>query len=171
MAKKHKVKKINPSNRLAIFEDAEIRRIMVGDYWYYSVVDVIEALTESTNPRNYWSTLKKRELDSSGIQLSTFCVQLRLESTDGKRYQTDCTDNEGVLIIIQSIPSQKAEPFKRWLSTIGKERLEEIEQPAKAIERAKGYYLGKGHSQQWIQTRIAGIDTRVTLPTHSKIVV
>jgi DNA-damage-inducible protein D len=146
-------------NRLAIFEGSEIRRILVDGEWYYSVVDIIKALTDSDNPRNYWSMLKSRELEN-GIELSTICVQLKLVSADGKKYSTDCADNEGVLRIIQSVPSKKAEPFKRWLARIGKERLDEIEQPGKAIERAKDYYLAKGYSPQWVQTRIAGIDAR-----------
>ncbi len=139
------------ANKLSIFEDKEIRRILVGDEWYYSVINVVHALTNSSNPRNYWSTLKKQEL-KHGIQLSTNCVQLKIPSKDGKKYQTDCADNEGILRIIQSVPSKKAEPFKRWLAKVGAERIEEIEQPAKAIERAKGYYLQKGYTQEWVQT-------------------
>lgn len=155
-------KDIQENNRLAIFEDMEIRRILVGDEWYYSVVDVVKVLTDSSNPRNYWSTLKKREL-ANGVELSTNCVQLKLTAADGKKRPTDCADNEGILRVIQSVPSKKAEPFKRWLAKVGKERLDEIEQPAKAIERAKNYYLAKGYTPQWVQTRIAGIDTRITL--------
>lgn len=152
-------KKTASDNKLAIFEDKEIRRILVGEDWYYSVVDVVGALTDSDNPRNYWSTLKAREEDN-GVELSTICVQLKLESKDGKKRLTDCADNEGILRIIQSIPSKKAEPFKRWLAKVGAERLEEIEQPAKAIERGKLYYQMKGYSPEWVQTRIAGIETR-----------
>lgn len=146
-------------NKLAIFQDSEIRRILVGNEWYYSVVDVIGALTDSTNPRSYWSKLKERELEN-GIELSTICQQLKLISKDGKKRRTDCADNEGLLRIIQSVPSKKAEPFKRWLAKVGAERIEEIEQPGKAIERAKGYYLSKGYSQKWVQTRTASIDAR-----------
>lgn len=156
---KKDIEKVSGSNKLAIFEGAEIRRISVDGEWYYSVVDVIKALTDSDNPRNYWSMLKSRE-SQNGIELSTICVQLKLQSSDGKKYVTDCADNEGVLRIIQSVPSKKAEPFKRWLARVGKERLDEIEQPAKAIERAKNYYLAKGYTQQWVQTRISGIDSR-----------
>lgn len=147
------------SNRLVIFEDAEIRRILVGEDWYYSVVDVIRALTDSNNPRRYWSDLKKKEME---VQSYDFIVQLKLLSSDGKKYKTDCADNEGLLRIIQSVPSKKAEPFKRWLARVGAERLEEIEQPGKAIERAESYYLAKGYSKEWVQTRIAGISTRNT---------
>ncbi len=155
------------SDRLAIFEDKEIRRILVGDDWYYSVVDVVAALTGSANPRDYWSKLKSRE-SVHGVQLSTNCLQLKLESKDGKKYKTDCADNEGILRIIQSIPSRKAEPFKRWLATVGAERIEEIEQPGKAIERAKGYYQVKGYKPDWIQTRVAGIDARISFTDSLK---
>jgi DNA-damage-inducible protein D len=162
-----KIGKSNLDNKLAIFEGSEIRRISVDDEWYYSVVDVIKALTDSDNPRVYWNALKTREKEN-GIELSTICIQLKLMSSDGKKYQTDCTDNEGILRIIQSVPSKKAEPFKRWLAKVGKERLDEIEQPAKAIERAKGYYTAKGYSPEWVQTRIAGIDTRITFTDKLK---
>ncbi len=161
------LKKEEKSNRLAIFEDKEIRRILVGDEWYYSVVDVISALTDSSNPRRYWSDLKDKIQKDEG-ELYEIIVQLKLPSKDGKKYATDCVDNEGILRIIQSVPSKKAEPFKRWLARIGAERIEEIEQPAKAIERAKGYYIEKGYSPEWIQTRIAGIDTRVTFTDKLK---
>lgn len=155
------------TNRIALFEGDEIRRILVDDEWYFSVVDVVAALTDSANPRNYWSTLKKRSLEN-GVELSTNCVQLKMLSADGKKYKTDCSDTEGMLRIIQSIPSKKAEPFKQWLAKVGKERLEEIEQPAKAIERAKGYYSTKGYSPEWIQTRTASIETRISFTDKLK---
>jgi DNA-damage-inducible protein D len=162
-----KMQNQNVDNRLAIFEGSEIRRISVDDEWYYSVVDVIKALTDSNNPRVYWNALKTREKEH-GVELSTICIQLKLMAKDGKKYLTDCADNEGILRIIQSVPSKKAEPFKRWLAKIGKERLDEIEQPAKAIERAKDYYLAKGYTPEWVQTRIAGIDTRITFTEKLK---
>lgn len=165
MSKKDKPQKRTPSNRLAIFEDSEIRRILVGDEWYYSVVDVIKALTDSSNPKRYWSDLKIKE---NGIQSYDFIVQLKLKSSDGKKYSTDCADNEGLLRIVQSVPSKKAEPFKQWLAKVGAERIEEIHQPAKAIERAKGYYIDKGYSPEWVQTRMAGIDTRHTFTDSLK---
>ncbi len=147
------------TNKLAIFEDKEIRRILVDEEWFYSVVDVIRALTDSNNSRSYWNKLKERESEN-GVELSTFCLQLKLKSSDGKKYLTDCANNEGLFRIIQSIPSKKAEPFKRWLAKVGKERLDEIEQPGKAIERAKNYYQIKGYPKHWIETRTAAIDTR-----------
>ncbi len=130
----------NHGNKLAIFEGTEIRKILIEDEWYFSVVDIIKVLTDSDNPRNYWNMLKVREIEN-GIELNTICVQLKLTASDGKKYLTDCADTEGILRIVQSVPSKKAEPFKRWLARVGKERLDEIEQPAKAIERAKNYYL------------------------------
>lgn len=160
----------NPEKRnssLAIFEDKEIRRILVDDEWYYSVIDVVGALTESSNPRNYWSMLKSRELEN-GIELYTNCVQLKMKAEDGKKRLTDCADNEGILRIIQSIPSRKAEPFKRWLARVGAERIQEIEQPSKAIERGKGYYVAQGRTPEWIQTRVAGIETRITFTDQLK---
>jgi len=156
------MEKEEPSNKLAIFEDAEIRRILVGNDWYYSIVDVVGALTDSTNPRRYWSDLKDKMINEEGFELYDIIVQLKLESKDGKKYATDCGDNEGVLRIIQSVPSKKAEPFKKWLAKVGNERLEEIDQPAKAIERGQLYYQLKGYSPEWIQTRLAGIETRHT---------
>ena len=147
------------TNKLAVFEGNEIRRIIVDDEYYYSVVDVVRVLTDSTNPNNYWNMLKKREFENE-VELSTNCVQLKLISSDGKKYLTDCADTEGLFRIIQSIPSKKAEPFKLWLAQLGKERLDEIEQPGKAIERAKSYYEIKGYNKQWIETRTAGIHTR-----------
>jgi len=157
-----KEKSIEPTNKLAIFEDSEIRRIIVGDEWYYSVVDVIGALTDSSNPRRYWSDLKDKMTKEEGSELYDIIVQLKLISNDGKKRATDCTDNEGILRIVQSVPSKRAEPFKKWLATVGSERLEEIDQPAKAIERGKLYYNLKGYSPEWIQTRLAGMETRHT---------
>ncbi len=146
-------------NKIAIFEDKEIRREQIDGEWVFSVIDIIAVLTESTDPTNYWSMLKKREA-TYGIELSTICGQLKLISKDGKKRLTDIANTEGIFRIIQSIPSKKAEPFKRWLARVGKERLDEIEQPAKAIERAKGYYIAKGYTPEWVQTRTASIETR-----------
>jgi hypothetical protein len=104
--------------------------------------------------------MKMRVKDEDGVELSTICRQLKLSSSDGKKYLTDVANTETMFRIIQSIPSPKAEPFKRWLARVGKERLDEIEQPGKAIERAKGYYIEKGYDKKWVQTRTASIDTR-----------
>lgn len=146
-------------SKIAIFDDKEIRKGVIADEWVFSVIDVVAALTDSSDPTNYWSMLKKRELEH-GIQLSTFCGQLKLTSKDGKKRITDVANTESLFRIIQSIPSRKAEPFKLWLARVGKERLDEIEQPAKAIVRAKNYYSIKGYTLDWIQTRTASIDAR-----------
>jgi DNA-damage-inducible protein D len=144
---------------LVVFQDKKIRRIWHKDEWHYSVIDVIEALTDSSNPRNYWSMLKKREVEHE-IELSTFCVQLKLPSTDGKYYSTDCANTESLFRVIQSIPSKKAEPFKRWLAKVGYQRVQEIENPELAQKRMKKIYKDKGYSNEWIEKRVRGITIR-----------
>ncbi len=130
--------------------------------WYFSVIDVIEILTESENSRRYWSDLK-RKLKKEGSQLYEKIVQLKLRSSDGKRYSTDVADTEQLLRIIQSIPSPNAEPFKAWLARVGYERIEETEDPEKAFERAMETYLKKGYSKQWINQRLKSIEVRKEL--------
>jgi DNA-damage-inducible protein D len=124
---------------------------------------VVGVLTDSAEPRDYWYRLKQRELESSGIELSTFCRQLKLASSDGKSYQTDCADTEALFRIIQSIPSKKAEPFKRWLAKVGYERVEEIRDPQLAMKRMKAIYRAKGYSEDWIEKRSRGIAVREEL--------
>lgn len=141
------------NNKLALFEEKEIRRAWEEGKWYFSVVDVVFALTDSKDPRDYWYRLKQRVSEEEKIQLSTICRQLKLESTDGKKYKTDCADTEGILRIIQSIPSKKAEPFKRWLAKVGSERIEEIQNPELAMDRMKELYEKKGYSKSWINMR------------------
>ena len=142
------------NNKLALFEEKEIRRTWEKGKWYFSVVDVVFALTDSKNPRRYWSDLKIKLSDEGyDIQLYDFIVQLKLESTDGKKYKTDCADTEGILRIIQSIPSKKAEPFKRLLAKVGSERIEEIQNPKLAMDRMKELYEKKGYSKSWINMR------------------
>jgi len=154
-------KKQLQNNKIAIFEGDTIRKVSIDGEWHFSVIDVIAILSESSNPRRYWSDLKRKLTDNEGFdKLYENIVQLKLMSTDGKKYLTDVADTQTMLRVIQSIPSKKAEPFKRWLARVGKERLDEIEQPEKAIERGRGYYAAKGYSQQWIETRTASIDTR-----------
>jgi len=147
---------------IKLFESKKIRSIWneKEQKWYFTVVDVIEALTDSDKPRDYWYRLKRREKESSGIELSTFCRQLKIESSDGKKYNTECSSAEGLLRIIQSIPSPKAEPFKRWLAKVGYERLEEIENPELAQTRMRELYRAKGYSDEWIEKRVSGIAVR-----------
>src|SRR3990167_6765997 len=111
--------------KIAIFKGNKIRKTLHENEWWFSVIDVISVLTESTNPRDYWYKMKIRVRAEEGSELSTNCRQLKLESTDGKKYETDCADTEGIFRIIQSIPSPKAEPFKRWLAKVGYERVQE----------------------------------------------
>jgi len=150
-------------NKLVVFKGKEIRRILHNNEWYFAVVDVIAALIDSDKPRDYWYRMKKREAASSGIQLSTFCRQLKLESSDGKKYMTDVANTEGIFRIIQSIPSSKAEPFKRWLAKVGYERVQEIEDPELASKRTKAIYRAKGYSDVWIEKRMRGIAIRAEL--------
>ena len=154
--------------KLALFEEKEIRRTWEEGKWYFSVVDVVFALTDSKDPRDYWYRLKQRVSDEEKIQLSTICRQLKLESSDGKKYITDCADTEGILRIIQSIPSKKAEPFKRWLAKVGSERIEEIQNPELAMDRMKEIYEKKGYSKSWINMRERGIATRHSLTDERK---
>ncbi len=154
-------------NKLIVFEDKKIRRLWYNKEWFYSVVDVCRVLVESSNPRNYWNMLKTRELEN-GIELSTNCVQLKLESVDGKKYKTDCADTKGIFRIIQSIPSKKAEPFKMWLAQVGQERIEEIENPELAQERMKEIYEKKGYPKSWIDKRLRGIAIRQDLTDEWK---
>jgi len=153
---------------IAIFNGKSIRRKLINGEWFFSVVDVVEVLTDSDNPRNYWNMLKSREKESSGIELYTFCVQLKLKSSDNKEYETDCADTEGIFRIIQSIPSKKAEPFKRWLARVGYERVKEIENPELAQERMKKLYEEKGYSKEWIEKRLRGIAIRQELTDEWK---
>src|SRR3989344_7665801 len=114
-------------NKLVVFQDKNIRRIWHNNEWFFSVVDIIRALTESVDAKDYWYKLKQRDSESSEIELSTFCRQLKLTAEDGKLRETDCSNTEGAFRIIQSIPSPKAEPFKLWLAKTGYERIQEIE--------------------------------------------
>ena len=150
-------------NKLAIFEEKEIRRKWYNEDWYFSIVDVIYALTGSKDPKDYWYKLKTRVNEESKIELSTICRRLKLLAKDGKMRQTDCADTKGILRIIQSIPSQKAEPFKLWLAQVGSERLDEIVNPELAINRAKETYIRKGYDDAWIAQRLKSIDNRKEL--------
>lgn len=150
-------------NKLALFEEKEIRRKWYNEDWYFSVVDVIYALTDSKDPKDYWYKLKIRVDEESKIELSTICRRLKLLAKDGKMRETDCADTKGILRIIQSIPSPKAEPFKLWLAQVGSERLDEIINPELAINRAKETYIRKGYDDTWIAQRLKSIDSRKQL--------
>ena len=153
---------------LIVFQDKKIRRIWHDNEWFFSVVDVVGALTDSSDAKDYWYRLKKRELESGGSELSTFCRQLKLQSGDGKYYSTDCANTKNMFRIIQSIPSKKAEPFKQWLAQVGYERIEEIENPELAQDRVKEYYELKGYPKEWIDKRLRGIAVRQELTEEWK---
>jgi len=154
-------------DKLVVFQDKNIRRIWHAEEWFFSVVDVVEVLTDSVDSKDYWYRLKKRESESS-IELSTFCRQLKLPSSDGKSYLTDCANTKSLFRIIQSIPSKKAEPFKQWLAQVGYERIEEIENPELGQDRIKDYYELKGYPKEWIDKRLRGIAIRQELTDEWK---
>ncbi len=149
--------------KIAVFQKKEIRKTIHNDEWWFSVVDVVAALTGSVNPRDYWFKMKIRVQTEEGSVLSTFCRQLKLASSDGKYYLTDVANTEGIFRIIQSIPSPKAEPFKRWLAKVGYERVKEIEDPELATKRTRALYKAKGYPDGWIEKRMRGIAIRETL--------
>jgi DNA-damage-inducible protein D len=149
--------------KVALFNDKGIRKTIHNNEWWFSVVDVIEALTDSINPRDYWYKMKVRVNSEDGFELSTICRQLKLEAADGKRYETDCANTEGIFRIIQSIPSPKAEPFKLWLAKVGYERVQEIEDPELGAKRTRALYKTKGYPDSWIDKRMRGIEVRATL--------
>ena len=153
------------SDDVKIFEGSQIRSVWDNEReeWYFSVVDVIGSLTESNNPRDYWYRVKKRMSEEERSELSTFCRQLKLKSTDGKSYKTDVADIQGIFRIIQSVPSPKAEPFKMWLAEVGKERIDEIIDPELTIDRALESYARKGYSREWINQRLQAIQVRKEL--------
>lgn len=152
-------------NSIKLFESKKIRVHWDDEQekWYFSIIDIIETLTGSSNPRRYWSDLKRKLIKEGFDQLYEIIVQLKLESADGKKYVTDCSDTEGLLRIIQSIPSPKAEPFKLWLAKVGYERIEETEDPELAFDRAMETYLKKGYSKNWINQRLKSIEVRKEL--------
>ena len=146
---------------LEFFFNDNVRKVWhkQQEEWYFSVIDVCQVLTESTNPKNYWNMLKAR-LRDEGNETYTNCVRLKMRATDGKMRLTDCASTEQLLRIIQSIPSKKAEPFKQWLALVGKERLDEMADPEKAMDRAVSYYKAKGYSDAWITQRLRSIEIR-----------
>ena len=154
---------------IILFQESGVRRVWdeKREQWYFSIIDVIQILTDSKRPRRYWNDLKKK-LDDEGSQLSEKIGQLKLKSSDGKMYNTDVTDTENLLRLIQSIPSPKAEPFKLWLARVGYERIEETEDPELAIERAMKTYQKKGYDDSWINQRLKSIEVRKDLTDEWK---
>jgi hypothetical protein len=155
-------------SKLVVFQEKGIRREWYNDEWWFSVVDIIEVLTESTKPRDYWYRLKKREKANNGLELSTNCRHFKMIAADGKSRKTECANTEWLFRIIQSIPSPKAEPFKQWLAKVGYERIQEIENPELAAERARSYYRDLGYSEDWISKRLQGIEIRGKLTDEWK---
>ncbi|MFA5793372.1 MAG: Bro-N domain-containing protein [Candidatus Gracilibacteria bacterium] len=154
---------MNQENKLVLFQSKRIRRIWHNDEWFFSVVDIVEALTESSNPQVYWRVLKKRLLFEGLDETVTKCNALKMLAPDGKMRLTDVADTKTLFRLIQSIPSKKAEPFKMWLAQVGKERLDEIENPELAQERMKIIYEQKGYSKDWIDKRLRGMAVRQNL--------
>ena len=152
-------------NKIQLFKNEKIRSVWKEDEeeWYFSIVDVVRVLTDSTNPRDYWFRMKDRMSDEESAELSTICRQLKLRALDGKMRETDVATVEGLLRIIQSIPSKKAEPFKIWLAKTGKERVDEEIDPELAMARAVEAYRRKGYSDEWINQRMLSIKVRNNL--------
>ena len=152
---------MNKNNSLKIFENKNVRVAWNDEQekWYFSIIDVVGILTDSAEPRRYWSDLKIK-LKKEGSELYEKIVQLKMQSTDGKYYKTDVADTEQLLRIIQSIPSKKAEPFKLWLASVGRERIDEAYDPELAINRSLDMYRKKGYSEEWINQRLKTIDIR-----------
>jgi DNA-damage-inducible protein D len=157
----------NP-NSLVVFGAKSIRRAWHDNQWYFSVVDIVEALTDSPNPRDYWYRMKVRVAEESGFQLSTICRQLKLTSSDNKTYKTDCVNVKSAFRVIQSIPSPKAEPFKQWLAQVGYERVQEIENPELGQQRTRELYKAKGYPDDWIEKRLRSIAIRDELTDEWK---
>jgi len=151
------------TTKIVLFKGKKIRKTLFQNEWWFSVIDVIEALTNSIQPSKYWTAMKARVQNEENFQPSTICRQLKLLAEDGKMRETDCADTEGIFRIIQSIPSPKAEPFKRWLAKVGFERVQEIENPELATKRTRLLYKLKGYSDDWIEKRIRGITIREEL--------
>ncbi len=153
--------------KIALFQGLGIRKIIHNNEWWLSLVDICGILTNSNDPGAYWRKLKQRLIEE-GSEVVTICHGLKLEATDGKKYETDCANAEGVFRIIQSIPSPKLEPLKRWLARVGYERIQEIEDPELATKRTRAMYKSKGYSDSWIEKRMRGIVIREELTDEWK---
>ena len=157
-------KTVENTKKIVAFEDKKIRRTFHEGEWYFSIIDIIEVLTDSSNSRRYWSDLKRQLSENEGfIQLYEKIVQLKMTAPDGKMRETDAANTETIFRVIQSIPSPKAEPFKRWLAQVGYERIQEIEDPELASQRTRAIYKAKGYSDAWIEKRMRGIAIREEL--------
>ncbi|RKY12721.1 MAG: hypothetical protein DRP52_04385 [Planctomycetota bacterium] len=161
---------MNKEHALVTFEQYNIRRVYdeQAETWFFSVIDVVAALTDSANPRDYWFKMKIRVKSEGGLELSTNCRQLKMKASDGKMRKTDCADVQGLLRVIQSIPSPKAEPFKQWLAKVGYERIQDMSDPARLLDRAREYWQQHGRSKKWIQQRMMGQETRNKLTDYWK---
>jgi DNA-damage-inducible protein D len=159
---------LEQNNKIILFQEKQIRRVWHQEEWWFSIIDVIEVLTGTNRSRKYWNDLKKKLFTEGYFQMSENIGQLKMMSPDGKNYKTDAANTRTILRLIMSIPSPKAEPFKQWLSQIGQERLEEIENPELGIERVKELYRAKGYSNEWISTRLKSIDIRKELTDEWK---
>src|SRR5450759_144178 len=157
-----------PLTSVALFQEKTVRRVWFEDLWFFSVIDVIAILTDSDRPRKYWSDLKTKLIKEGYVEVSEKIGQLKMEAPDGKMRVTDAVDTITLLRIIQSITSPKADPFKRWLAEVGTQRLEEIENPEKAMERMRALYEEKGYPAQWIDARMRGIAVRNDLTAEWK---
>ncbi len=146
--------------RIVVFGARQIRRAWMNDQWFFSVVDIVGALTDSAAPAKYWDAMKRRERQSSGVDLSTFCRKVRLTGADGKTYASETVNTEGAFRIIQSIPSPKAEPFNRWLAQVGYDRVREIENPELGQQRMREIYKQKGYPDDWIEKRMRSVAVR-----------
>ena len=154
-------------NKLVVFKGKEIRRTLHGGEWWFSVADIVEALTDSSDSRQYIKRMRQRDSELNSYW-GTICTPLALKAADGKMRKTNCANTEGIFRIIQSIPSPKAEPFKRWLAKVGYERVQEIEDPELATKRTKAIYRAKGYSDAWIEKRMRGIAVRAELTDEWK---
>jgi len=151
------------ATKIAIFKGRKIRKIIHKNEWWFSIIDIIKVLTETERPRKYWNDLKKKLISEGYVEVSEKIGQLKLLAIDGKTRETDCANTETVFRIVQTIPSPKAEPFKRWLARVGYERIKEIEDPELAMKRMRAIYKAKGYSDAWIEKRIRGIAIREEL--------
>ncbi len=159
---------MDTGNKIILFQEKQIRRVWHNDEWWFAVVDVVAVLSGSENPAVYWRVLKKRLLDEGANQTVTNCNGFKMEAADGKLRITDCLPTKDLLRLVQSIPSQKAEPFKQWLAQVGYERIQEVENPELAADRARELYRAKGYPDEWIDMRLKSIEVRQQLTSEWK---